>query len=182
MPKLHSPAAGVSDISNIGPHMPKIQHFSHIVLRLGKRCTCDVFIGHFGLVAAWTPTHGHNACSGGISYIDHVSMHDGRTSVGYWLMSEQRLVDFRSISIPQGLVLLWTLVDPRPNIGRFLTMCQEWLGDEVDRWRHRKFLIVVQSPTMLPEHEDHRYQPIQNGQNTSQVHRIPFRRTFWEDY
>ena len=132
-----------SDFSNIGPHMPKIptlqSHCSPIRQTMYLRCVYWPF---------WTScrpdTHGHHACSGSISYIDHVSMHTGRTSVGYWLMSEQRSVDFRSISISQGLVLLWTMVDRR-----FLTMCQGWLGDEVDRWKHRKCLIVVPSPKVL---------------------------------
>ena len=34
---------------------------------------------------------------------DDVSMHTGRTSVSYWLMSKQTSVDYRPISISQGL-------------------------------------------------------------------------------
>ena len=46
--------AGVSNISYIGPHRPNNPE-AHIVLRLSKRCSCNVFFYHFRLVVGQTP-------------------------------------------------------------------------------------------------------------------------------
>ena len=46
--------AGVSNISYIGPHRLNNPE-AHIVLRLSKRCSCNVFFYHFRLVVGQTP-------------------------------------------------------------------------------------------------------------------------------
>lgn len=100
---------------------------SHIDLRLSIRCTCDVVWGNFGLFAGWTPTvivqwsELSSRISGNqsdVNYINHISMHTGRTSVNYWVMSKQTLVDYRPISISKGL--------DRRSFKRYVRMGGRW--------------------------------------------------------
>ena len=116
--------AGVSNISYIGPHRLNNPE-AHIVLRLSKRCSCNMFFNHFRLVVGQTPmvilqwqtcyrggsrsfkTGGGGGGGGAVEFlvaqpmsvpsVVHRSHIDAYWSdiVGYWLVSEQISVDNR---------------------------------------------------------------------------------------
>lgn len=125
----------------------------HIVFRLGIWWICDGFFGDHFL------THGNRAMAGAprqylresgrcqllLLFIDHGSMHTGRTTVGYWLMSSRLSVD---IDLPTTLTpMLRTPI----HIGHrtILKRCVKngWaimeISGDIGKTSHRKYIIYL---------------------------------------